>query len=156
MQRMDRPRTPLLFAAGAIVALVLAIGELIEVTGLFGGADHVLHDTYYVVAHTSYVLKLAALFAILAVWYFAFPKVTGWAYSDRLGKVHFWLWVVGLVASSFPFAFFPGLLRQAASDPDVLWPWILVSSIGAYLAAAGALVFLVNMVLAFVRRRPAR
>jgi cytochrome c oxidase subunit I len=150
---MDRPRTPLLFAAGAIIALALAIVDWIGMTGLYGGADRVLQDTYYVVAHSSYVLKVAALFAVLALWYFAFPKVTGLAYSELLGKVHFCLWVVGIVASSFPFVLLPGLLRQAASDPDVFWRWNLISAIGAYLMVAGALVFLVNMVLAFVRRR---
>jgi cytochrome c oxidase subunit I len=150
---MDRPRTPLLFAAGAIIALALAIGDLIGMTGLYGGTDRVLHDTYYVVAHTSYVLKLAALFAVLALWYFAFPRVTGWAYSERLGKVHFWLWAVGTIASSLPFVLVPRLLRQAVDDPDAFWRWNLISAIGAYLVAAGWLVFVVNMVLAFVRRQ---
>jgi len=150
---MDRPRTPLLFAVGAIATLALAIGDLIGITGLYRGTDRVLHDTYYVVAHTSYVLKLAALFAILALWYFAFPRVTGWTYSDRLGKVHFGLWAVGTIASSLPLFIVPRLPLQAARDLYVLWSWNLVAAIGTLLIAAGGLVFMINMVMAFVSRR---
>jgi cytochrome c oxidase subunit I len=150
---MDRPRTPLLFALGAIAALALAIGELIGIAGLYGGTDRVLHDTYYVVAHTSYALKLVALFAILALWYFAFPRVTGWTYSDRLGKVHFGLWAVGTIASSLPLVIVPRLLGQLADELDVLWRWNLVAAIGTFFIAAGGLVFVVNMVMAFIRRR---
>jgi len=150
---MGRPRTPLLFAVGAIAVLALAIGDLIGITGLSGGTDRVLHDTYYVVAHISYVMKLAALFAMLALWYFAFPRVTGWTYSDRLGKVHFRLWAVGTIASSLPLVIVPRLLLQAANDPDVLWRWNLVAVIGTFFIAAGGLVFVINMVMAFIRRR---
>jgi len=150
---MDRLRTPLLFAAGAIIALALAIGDLIGMTGLYGGADRVLQDTYYTVAHAHYLLKLAALLAVFALWYFAFPRVTGRAYSELLGKLHFGLWAVGIIASSIPFLIVPRLLRQATDDPDVFWRWNLISAIGAYVVVAGVLVFLVNMVLAFVRRR---
>jgi cytochrome c oxidase subunit I len=150
---MDRPRTPLLFAVGAIAALALAIGDLIGITGLSRGTDRVLHDTYYVVAHTSYVLKLAALFAGLALWFFAFPRVTGWTYSDRWGKVHFWLWAVGTVASSLPLVIVPRLLQQTGNLPDDLWRWNLVSAIGTFFIAVGWLVFVINMVVAFVYRR---
>jgi cytochrome c oxidase subunit 1 len=45
--------------------------------------------------------------------------------------------------------------RRVADYPDAFSDWNFVSSLGAYVFAAGMLVFLVNMVFAFVRKAPA-
>jgi cytochrome c oxidase subunit 1 len=146
-------RTPLLFAVGAIAALTLAIGTLIGIAIPHPGTDRALHDTYYVVAHSTYILKLAALFGVFAVWYFAFPRITGWSYSDFLGKLHFSLTVTGVGALIIALSVMSSQAPRVANDPDFFWRWNLVSSIGSYLIVAGVMVFVANMVLAVVRRR---
>lgn len=126
-------------------------------TGLVvAGTDLVLHDTYYVVAPAHYALTLATLFGVFAGWYYVFPRITGRAYSDFLGRFHFWLSFIGVSAMLVPPIVGPAsLARRAAEEPDVLRNWNLVSSIGASVAAAGMLVFVANMVLAFTRRQRA-
>ena len=42
-------------------------------------------------AHFHYTMSLGATFGIFAGWYYWFPKMTGYMYSERLGKLHFWL-----------------------------------------------------------------
>jgi cytochrome c oxidase subunit 1 len=42
--------------------------------------------------------------------------------------------------------------RRLADYPDAFADWNLIESIGAYIFAAGLVVFLINMVLAFIRR----
>src|SRR4029078_8334811 len=53
--------------------------------------DRSLHDTYYVVAHFHYTMSIGSVFAIFAGWYYWFPKMTGYTYSEILGRLHFWL-----------------------------------------------------------------
>jgi len=143
-------RTPMLWAIGAI--FVLAIWGLTGIAALRASADRVLHDTYYVVAHAHYALTLAAAFGVFAGWYYAFPRITSYAYSDFLGKVHFWLWFIGANAIVPVPA---GLALWAANDPEAFRLSNLMSSIGSYMLAAGILVFFANMVLSFLRRPPA-
>ena len=44
---------------------------------------------------------------------------------------------------------------MVADAPDAYRHWNLVSWIGSYISAASFLVFIPNMVLSFLRRRPA-
>jgi cytochrome c oxidase subunit I len=148
-------RTPMLWAIAFV--FVFTVGGVTGVVLANPGADRMLQDTYYVVAHFHYVLSLAAVFAIFAGWYYWFPKMTGYLYSDFLGKVHFWFSFIGSNILFFPMHFvgLAGMPRRVADYPDAFAGWNFVESIGAYIFAAGMLVFLANMILAFVRRERA-
>jgi cytochrome c oxidase subunit I len=148
-------RAPLLWAVGFI--FVFTIGGLTGVVVANPGADRVLQDTYYIVAHFHYVLSLAAVFGIFAGWYYWFPKIAGYVCSDLLGKLHFWLSFIGANVIFFPqhFLGLAGMPRRVADYPDAFGGWNLISSIGAYVFAAGMLIFVANMILAFARKVPA-
>ena len=148
-------RTPILWAIGFV--FVFTIGGLTGIVVANPGADRMLQDTYYIVAHFHYVLSLAAVFGIFAGWYYWFPKMTGYTYSDALGKVHFWLSFIGANTIFFPqhFLGLAGMQRRVADYPDAFSDWNYISSLGAYIFAAGMLVFFANMIFAFVRKAPA-
>jgi cytochrome c oxidase subunit I+III len=143
-------KTPLLFVLGFIVIFV--IGGL---TGPMLGLvpfDTQVHDSYFVVAHLHYVLLGAAVFPIFGVFYYWLPKVTGRLMDERWGRWSFWLMFVG-----FNITFFPqhilGLLgmprRIYTYDTGLGWEiHNLISTIGAFVFAAGVLVTLVNYVRA--------
>ena len=84
-------------------AMLFATAFLIQFTvgGLSGVAfasvpiDWQLTDSYFVVAHIHYVLLGGMLFGMFAGTYYWFPKMTGRLLSERLGKLHFWLLVLG-------------------------------------------------------------
>jgi cytochrome c oxidase subunit 1 len=121
------------------------------------GLDRSFTDTYYVVAHFHYVLSLAAVFAIFGALYYWFPKMTGYMYSEALGKLHFWLMFIGANIAFFPMHFLgaAGMPRRYADYPDAFAGWNFIASIGAYISFAGVIVFLVGMVYAFARKERA-
>jgi len=133
-----------LFTIGGVTGVVLANA----------GVDRALHDTYYVVAHFHYTMSLGATFAIFAGWYYWFPKMSGYMYSETLAKLHFWLSFIGVNLLFFPqhFLGLAGMPRRYADYPDAFAGWNFVSSIGSYISAAGILVFLFGIAWAFFRK----
>ena len=140
--------TAMLFALGAVA--VFTIGGL---SGIFLAAfpfDWQVTDTYFVVAHMHYVLFGGSAFALFAAFYYWWPKMFGRFLDERLGKINFWLYFVGINLTFFP-QHFLGLLGM----PRRVWTynhhgwwaaWNLVSTIGAFVMAFGTLFFLINVV----------
>jgi cytochrome c oxidase subunit 1 len=148
-------RVPMLWALGFI--FMFTIGGVTGIMGANASIDRVLHDTYYVVAHFHYVLSVAAVFAIFAGWYYWFPKMTGYLYSEPIARAHFWLTFVGTNVAFFPMHFLgaAGMPRRYADYPDAYADWNRIASIGAYVAALGLAFFFYGVVEAFWRRRAA-
>ncbi|MBN9307280.1 MAG: cytochrome c oxidase subunit I [Devosia sp. 67-54] len=148
-------RTPMLWATGFI--MLFTIGGVTGVVLASAGVDHSLTDTYYVIAHFHYVLSLGSAFAIFAGLYYWFPKMTGYMYSEKLGKLHFWTMFIGVNIVFFPqhFLGLAGMPRRYVDYPDAYAMWNLVSSIGAYISTFGVILFVATMIEAFVRKRPA-
>jgi cytochrome c oxidase subunit I len=148
-------KTPMVWAMGFI--FLFTVGGVTGVVLANAGIDRSLHDTYYVVAHFHYVLSLGAVFAIFAAWYYWFPKMTGYMYSDFIGKLHFWVTFVGVNLVFFPqhFLGLAGMPRRYIDYPEAFAGWNMVSSYGSYISAFGVLIFLYGVITAYARKVPA-
>jgi cytochrome c oxidase subunit I len=148
-------RAPMVWALGFV--FLFTVGGVTGVMLANAGVDRALHNTYYVVAHFHYVLSLGAVFAIFAGWYYWFPKMSGYMYSEFIAKLHFWLTFIGANTLFFPqhFLGLAGMPRHYADYPDAYAGWNKVSSIGAYITTLGTVVFFIGLVLAFLRKQKA-
>jgi cytochrome c oxidase subunit 1 len=81
--------TPMLFVMGALS--VFLIGGLSGPPNGIVTTDLFVHDTYWIVGHFHATMFGGFIFPFFAALYYWFPKITGRMYSERLGKLHFWL-----------------------------------------------------------------
>jgi cytochrome c oxidase subunit I len=143
-----RFRTPMLFSLGFIAMFI--IGGLSGVTHAIVPADYQQTDTYYIVAHFHYVLFGGSIFGLFAGMYYWWPKMTGKLLSESIGRVHFWLMLIGFNLTFAPMHILglQGMPRRIYTYPaDKGWNmWNLVETVGAFLIALSILIFLYNVV----------
>jgi cytochrome c oxidase subunit 1/cytochrome c oxidase subunit I+III len=138
---------PMLFAIAFLVDFTF--GGLSGISFAIVPIDWQLTDTYYLVAHLHYVFLGGSLFGIFAGIYYWFPKISGRMLSPKLGKWHFWLFVLG-----FNLTFFLqhilgilGMPRRIYTYPDLPYWKVLniFSSIGAIFMFIGMAIFFWNI-----------
>jgi cytochrome c oxidase subunit 1 len=152
---------PVLFVLGVIA--LFGSGGL---GGLFLGnatADMQLHDTYFVVGHFHMMIGGVTLFATFGAVYFWFPKMSGRATNETLGRIHFWLTfgpffaiffmqhflgLQGAPRRYYAFTAFDYLQQTRGSN--------LAMSLAAFALIAGQLVFVVNVLWSLARGPAAR
>jgi cytochrome c oxidase subunit I len=140
--------TPMLFCTAFIFQFLIA-----GLTGVMLGVapfDWQLTDSYFVVAHFHFTLVAGFLTAIFGAIYYWFPKVTGRMLDEKLGKWHFWLFIIGLNITFVPqhFLGFLGMPRRIYTyAPGRGWElWNMVSSLGVVFQFIGIAIFVWNIV----------
>jgi cytochrome c oxidase subunit 1 len=149
-------KTPMLFAIGML--LVFLLGGLTGVLQAMAPVDFNLTDTYFVVAHMHYVIMGLVMGAFAGVYYW-FPKMTGRMLSERWGRVHFFAFFIGINLTFFVQhqLGLEGMPRRVATYSKAEgWGTLnLISTIGSFVLAIGALAFFWNVFVSFRQGEPA-
>ena len=149
--------TPMLFAIGFVALFI--VGGLSGVSHAVVPSDRQQQDTYYIVAHLHYVLFGGSLMGLFAGVYYWFPKFTGRMISEKLGKIHFWLFFIGMNITFFPMHYvgLNGMPRRIYTySSDFGWESLnVLSSAGYFIILVGVIVFMVAFVRAMRNGRTA-
>ncbi|QOR67071.1 cytochrome aa3 quinol oxidase subunit I [Cytobacillus suaedae] len=127
------------FVIGGVTGVMLAMGA----------ADYQYHNTLFLVAHFHYVLIPGVVFAVFAGLYYWWPKMFGHMLNERIGKWHFWLFVIGFNLTFMPMFFLGlnGAVRRSFtfSVESGFASLFLLSAIGSVVLAVGFAAFCYNI-----------
>lgn len=134
-----------LFTLGGLTGIILANASI----------DLALHDTYYVVAHFHYVLRIGAVFTIFIGFLHYFPLITGVYLNPFWGKVHFYSTFFGVNLTFFPqhFLGLRGIPRRYYDFRNRYWFWHEISRVGSYLYFASLFFFFFFIASSFCRKK---
>ncbi|OLU25025.1 cytochrome o ubiquinol oxidase subunit I [Pseudomonas sp. PA15(2017)] len=146
--------SPILWTLGFIITF--SIGGMTGVLLAVPGADFLLHNSLFLIAHFHNVIIGGAVFGYMAGITFWFPKAFGFKLHEGWGKASFWFWIVG-----FYFAFMPlyvlgfmGMTRRLNSTTNPEWePWLYVAVVGAVMIGIGILCTLIQFAVSIIKRK---
>ncbi|MFD1008718.1 cytochrome o ubiquinol oxidase subunit I [Oceanisphaera ostreae] len=138
-----RMTVPVLWTLGFMTTFT--IGGMTGVLLALPGADFVLHNSLFLIAHFHNTIIGGAVFGYLAGFAFWFPKAMGFHLDEKLGKISFWCWQIGFYVAFMPLYVlgFLGMTRRLNHTDNPAWNFWL------YLAAVGAVFILVGIAVQF-------
>ncbi|KLV10548.1 cytochrome o ubiquinol oxidase subunit I [Photobacterium ganghwense] len=132
--------TPMLWTIGFLISF--SIGGMTGVLMAVPGADFVLHNSVFLIAHFHNVIIGGVVFGCFAGLTYWFPKMTGYTLNETWGKRAFWCWIIGFILAFVPlYALgFMGMTRRLSQDinPE-FFPLLAVAACGTAVIAAGVL-----------------
>ena len=131
------------------------IGGMTGVMLALPGADFVLHNSLFLIAHFHNVIISGVVFGCFAGLTYWFPKAFGYTLNEKLGRASFWCWLVGAVMAFTPIYLlgFMGATRRLQHYDNPAWqPYFMVAALGATIIAVGIL-FNAAQIIVSVRDR---
>ena len=132
--------TPILWTLGFLITF--SIGGMTGVLLAVPGADFVLHNSLFLIAHFHNVIIGGVVFGYLAGFNYWFPKAFGFTLNERLGRYSFWFWITGFFFAFVPLYIlgFMGMTRRVSNQIDPQYHLLLA------IAAGGAVLILIGII----------
>ena len=89
--------------------------------------------------------------------YYWFDKITGVAYNEILGQIHFWIFFIGVNFTFFPMHFLgvAGMPRRVPDYPDAFYAYNKIASWGSYISIFSLVFFFYLIFEALTREKKA-
>ncbi len=149
--------TPILWTLGFLVTFTL--GGMTGVLLAVPGANFVLHNSLFLIAHFHNVIIGGVVFGYLAGFNYWFPKAMGFKLHEGLGKSAFWCWIVGFFLAFVPLYMlgFMGMTRRVSQQIDPEYQHLLfVAAGGAVVILFGIIFQLLQLVVSIIQREKLR
>ncbi len=154
-RRGERMATPMLYALGFVSFFIAGglTGPMLAQPIL----DEYLHNTFFVIAHFHLIMSMAAIFGLFCALYYWYPLVFRRRLSERLGRWHFWLTLLGAYGTFLPmyitglageprhYAQLNGIAGPGARLLALTMPLQRHITVSAFLLAASQLLFVWNV-----------
>ncbi len=149
--------SPMLWTIGFLITF--SIGGMTGVLMAVPGADFVLHNSVFLVAHFHNVIIGGVVFGCFAAITYWFPKATGFMMNEAWGRRAFWCWLIGFLMAFLPlYALgFMGMTRRLSQDisPDY-FPLLATAAVGTAIVALGVLCQVTQIVVSIRDREQNR
>jgi heme/copper-type cytochrome/quinol oxidase subunit 1 len=134
-----------LFSVGGVTGIILASSVI----------DIALHDTYFVVGHFHYVLSMGAVFAIFGGFYHWLGVITGYCYSEWLGRLQFYTMFAGVNCTFFPHHWLglAGMPRRIPCYPESFHVLNTISTHGSYCTLLSLIIFGIHLITIFTKKK---
>jgi cytochrome o ubiquinol oxidase subunit 1 len=145
---------PILWTLGFIITF--SIGGMTGVLLAVPGADFLLHNSLFLIAHFHNVIIGGAVFGYMAGITYWFPKAFGFKLHEGWGKASFWFWITGFYLAFMPLYIlgFMGMTRRLNRVTNPEWvPFTYVAVIGAFLIGIGILCTVIQFVVSIIQRK---
>jgi len=99
---------------------------------------------------------MGAVFALFAGFYFWIGKITGYAYNETFGKIHFYTMFIGVNLTFFPMHFLglAGMPRRIPDYPDAFAPYNYIASVGSLISLVASIFFIYLLIDIFIKKVP--
>lgn len=145
--------SPMLWAIGFIITF--SIGGMTGVLLAVPGADFVLHNSLFLIAHFHNVIIGGVLFGCFSGLSYWFPKAFGYTLDEKWGKYAFWFWIIGFYVAFMPLYFlgFMGMTRRLSQQIDPVFAAMLVTAaIGTVLIGLGIICQCIQIIISIHNR----
>jgi cytochrome o ubiquinol oxidase subunit 1 len=148
-------KSPMYWFMGFVVTFTL--GGMAGVLMASPPADFQVHNSLFLVAHFHTMIVGGAFFGIFAAISYWFPKMTGFCLDERLGRLAFWLWLVGFFVSFIPLyllGFMGATRRLDHYTASTGWqPLYIVSMIGFMIIVCGVVTQTLQLIVSIKRKK---
>lgn len=152
-----RVTTPVLWALGFMVTFVF--GGMSGVMLSIPGADFVLHNSQFLIAHFHNTIIGGTVFGAIAGYTYWFPKAFGIRLNEKLGKGAFWFFIAGFYTVFVPLYIlgFMGMTRRINHYDNPAWRFPnYVAAFGVVLMGISVALLVVQLIWAIYKRKEYR
>jgi cytochrome o ubiquinol oxidase subunit 1 len=137
--------------------ITFAIGGMTGVLLAVPGADFLLHNSLFLIAHFHNVIIGGVFFGYTAGLVYWFPKAFGFKLNEKIGIASFWCWIVGFYVAFMPLyilGFMGATRRLSHYEYSTGWhPYFVVALIGAIIIFIGINLQLLQIVWSIFTRK---